>query len=69
MTLTCQTNSTNATYQWKHNGIIISNQTESVLRISQTKRTDAGSYLCNVTTNGTSSFSPKVNITILCKFT
>jgi len=39
----------NFTYQWRHNGTIISGETGDTLMITNVMESDSGEYECNVT--------------------
>ena len=49
------------TYQWRHNGIIISGETEDTLMITNVMESDSGEYECIVTNKlGDTNTSPVV---------
>ena len=52
VTLTCNATGTDIVYQWTRNGVIISNNDSSVLRINKIKQSDDGIYQCIVSNKG-----------------
>ena len=62
--------STNFTYQWRHNGTIISGETEDTLMITNVMESNSGEYECIVTNQfGDTNASPVVMLMVTSELT
>ena len=58
------------TYQWRHNGTIISGETEDTLMITNVMESDSGEYECIVTNQfGDTNTSPVVMLMVTSELT
>ena len=58
------------TYQWRHNGTIISGETEDTLMITNVMESDSGGYECIVTNQfGDTNTSPVVMLMVTSELT
>ena len=58
------------TYQWRHNGTIISGETEDTLMITNVMESDSGEYECIVTNQfGDTNTSPVVILLVTSELT
>ena len=58
------------TYQWRHNGTVISGETEDTLMITDVMESDSGEYECIVTNQfGDTNTSPVVMLMITSELT
>ena len=62
--------SSNFTYQWRHNGTIISGETEDTLMITNVMESNSGGYECIVTNQfGDTNTSPVVMLMVTSELT
>ena len=62
--------SDNFTYQWRHNGTIISGETENTLMITNVTESNSGEYECIVTNQfGDTNTSPVVMLMVISELT
>ena len=62
--------SSNFTYQWRHNGTIISRETEDTLMITNVMESDSGEYECIVTNQfGDTDISHVVTLMVTSELT
>lgn len=64
VTLTVKANGTGLKYQWKKDGQIIAGKDSANLVLSKAKKTDAGTYICNVTNDCGTVASHDAKVTV-----